>query len=104
MSKEDINAKQDVLKELMQMAMEEMRNKNKHGLDEAMKLKKVSVMAPDKQGIEQGLDTAKQVIGELPGDHESEEDEDTYLDEDDTDEMPMSDEQKKELLKKMLKA
>lgn len=59
MSKEDIQAKMDVLMELMQMAREAMGSKVKSGMDE---MNKVSVMAPDKEGLEEGLDKAKELM------------------------------------------
>lgn len=108
MSKMDIDAKKDVLKELMQMAMEELRGKNKHGMDEVMKMKKVSVMAPSKEGIEQGLDKAKDVVADMPmGDESSDEssEDDMYADEDcpPGEESVMSDEEKKLMLQKLMK-
>ncbi len=99
MSKMDVEAKKDVLKELLEMAMEEMRGANKRGLDEAMSMKKVSVMAPDKEGLKQGLEKAEEVIeGE-----ESPVDEEEEMEEPEMSEDELSDDEKKDLLKKMMK-
>lgn len=103
----DVQAKKDVLQEMMQMAMEAMRGKNKHGMDEMMNMKKVSVMAKDKQGLEEGLDKAKEVIaskdGEESPEHEIDESPDFEAGEDEEDTSELSDEQKKLMLKKLLK-
>lgn len=69
MSPEAVQAKQDVLKELLQMAMEAMGDKVKGGMDE---MQKVSVMAPNKEDLTQGLDKAKDLLA--GADDESEED------------------------------
>lgn len=81
MSKEDIMAKMDVLKELLEMANMKSGDDFKKGME------KVSVTAPDKEGLMMGLDKAKDIIGknemsdEMPEmmkseDEEDEEDED----------------------------
>lgn len=60
MSEDEIQAKMDVIKELLDMAQQAMGNDVKGGMDE---MHKVSVMAPDQQGLEAGLDVAKNVAG-----------------------------------------
>ncbi len=82
MSPEDMQAKMDVLHELLQMAHEAMGGKVKHGMDE---MQKVSVMAPDKQSLEKGLDKAKEIAAsghmgmlepdDVTGNHEDDESE-----------------------------
>jgi hypothetical protein len=59
------NAKLSVVNALKQAMMNEMGGK----------LKKVSVMAQDKKGLEEGLDKAKEILKELP-DNEKEKPED----------------------------
>lgn len=56
MSENDIQAKMDVLKELLGMASKEA------GSDIVGRLKKVTVAAPDDKGIKQGLKKASQMI------------------------------------------
>lgn len=70
-------AKLDVLKALRQVAMELIKEKSEEGDEGEMSgmpehLQKVSVMAKDKQGLEKGLDKAKQVLGSMPEVAESE--------------------------------
>lgn len=103
MSKMDIEAKKDVLKELLQEMTGLMREKNKNGIEEMRKMKKVSVMAPDKEGLEEGLEKAQELVHKGPDmDEESPEEHEEEMDED-MDEEEMSDEDKKQLLKKMMK-
>lgn len=60
-------AKIDVLKELMQMAKEAMRDKTKSGMDEMRSAQKVTVAAPDKESLLMGLEKAEDVLeGEMP--------------------------------------
>lgn len=70
MSPEDLAAKMDVLKELLEMASAAMGSKVKDGMDE---MRKVSVMAPDKESLAEGLDLAKDMTQESPEMEESEE-------------------------------
>jgi hypothetical protein len=63
MSEQEMQAKMEVLQELLQMAQEAMGSKVKGGLDE---MQKVSVMAPDKESLTKGLDLAKEVAAEAP--------------------------------------
>lgn len=58
MSEMEQQAKLDVIMELLQMAEGAMGSKVKGGLDE---MQKISVMAPDKEGLAEGLDLAKEV-------------------------------------------
>lgn len=67
MSTEDQQAKLDVIKELLEMATQAMGGKIKGGMDE---MQKVSVMAPDKKSLLEGLGMAQDIAG---GDPETEE-------------------------------
>lgn len=58
LSPEEMQAKMDVLKELLGMAQEAMGSKVKGGMDE---MQKVSVMAPDQKSLTHGLDMAKEI-------------------------------------------
>lgn len=60
MSANDIQAKKDILKELLGMADEAMKGK----LGEGMKGMKVSVMAKDEEGLEEGLEKAEALVKE----------------------------------------
>jgi succinate dehydrogenase/fumarate reductase flavoprotein subunit len=59
MSAEEVQAKMDVLEELLEMAQSEMGGRVKHGMDS---MKKVSVIAPDQEGLEKGLEKAKELV------------------------------------------
>lgn len=63
MSEQEIQAKMDVLMELMDMAKQALGSKVKSGMDE---MQKVSVMAPDKEGLEEGLDKAQEILESSP--------------------------------------
>ena len=63
LSQNESKAKGSVLKELIGDMTDEMGGK----------LKKVTVAAPSKAGLEKGLDKAKQMMGSLPSDKEMEE-------------------------------
>lgn len=63
MSPEEASAKMDVLKEMLSMLHGEMGSKLKGNMDE---MRKVSVMAPDKESLSEGLDKAKALVGEMP--------------------------------------
>src|SRR6478736_8328892 len=65
MSPEEIQAKLEVVKELMAMAQEAMGDGVKRGLDD-MHASKVSVMAPDKEGLEEGLEKASDLVAGAP--------------------------------------
>lgn len=58
MSANDIQAKKDILKELLGMADEAMKGK----LGEGMKGMKVSVMAKDEEGLKEGLEKAEDLV------------------------------------------
>ena len=66
MSDQDMAAKHDVLKELMEMAHGALSGKVKDGMG-AMK---VGVMAKDPESLEEGLDKAKEVVHEMHHDGE----------------------------------
>jgi hypothetical protein len=70
------SAKLEVLEELRELAMSMMGDKVKSRMNPMDEMKEVTVAAPDEEGLEQGLELAKEVI---PG-QESEED-DMELDE-----------------------
>lgn len=71
MSDEEITAKEDVIKELLQMALSAMGDHVKGGMDE---MSKVSVSAADPKDLAMGLDKAKEVVSNIPADDESTED------------------------------
>lgn len=58
MSKEEIQAKMEVLQELMDMCKDKMGQSVKSGMDE---MNKVTVAAPDKESLAMGLDKAKMI-------------------------------------------
>jgi len=60
MSANDIQAKKDILKELLGMADEAMKGK----LGEGMKGMKVSVMAKDPESMKEGLEKAEELVGD----------------------------------------
>jgi hypothetical protein len=70
MSKEDVQAKMDVLHELLQMAHNAMGGKVKSGMDE---MQKVSVMAPDQKGIKEGLAKAAGMMADASPEESHEE-------------------------------
>ena len=102
--KKDVQAKVDVLKELLQIAKEEMRGRNKQGMEDMMgqKMQKVAVMAPDEEGLKEGLEKAEEIVeSKMEG-----EDEEGYEEDDDMEDAEgeeLDDEAKKELIKKMMK-
>lgn len=59
---EDSKAKMSILKEMRKMAMDDMGEGLKGGL------KKVTVAAPDDQGLKQGLDKAEDLVEDMPMD------------------------------------
>lgn len=59
LSKEAIQAKKDVLQELMDLAHGMLSDKVKGGMDE---VRKVTVAAPDKAGLKEGLQKASEII------------------------------------------
>lgn len=83
MSPDEVQAKMDVIKELLGMADEHMGSKVKSGLDD---MQKVSVMAPDSESLEAGLDKAQDLVGAMPEDEDDEEN----ADEKDASEVPES--------------
>lgn len=71
-------AKMEVIQELIQMAKEEMGSRYASDLSNPLgepDMQEVKVMAEDEEGLEKGLDKAKDVLGMLPGMDEDEEDE-----------------------------
>lgn len=89
MSPEMLQAKEEVLQELIQ-AMQELRGK-RVGSDLGA-MQKVSVMSPDKEGLKEGLEKAEDVLEMMPEEGEMEEME-----------MPEEDEEEDEDLKKKMK-
>ena len=78
MSEDQVKAKMDVIQELLEMAQSAMGSNVKGGMDE---MKKVSVMAPDDEGLAEGLELAKEVAvdDESPEHEASEEAEEAAL-------------------------
>jgi hypothetical protein len=60
------SAKMGVLDQIKGLAEDHMKG-------DIAGLKKVSVMAPDEEGLKEGLETAKEVVSEMPEKEESEE-------------------------------
>lgn len=58
MSKEEIQAKMEVLQELMDMCKDKMGSSVKSGMDE---MQKVTVAAPDTESLAAGLEKAKEL-------------------------------------------
>lgn len=78
-------AKLDVLKALRQVAMDLIKEKSEEGDEGEMPempehMQKVAVMAKDKEGLEKGLDKAKQVLGVMPDMHSEEDEAEMHLD------------------------
>ncbi len=69
MSERDIKVKSDILKEIMQFAQDKMGESVKSGMDE---MQKVSVMAPDSEGLHEGLEKALEILPESEEDELSE--------------------------------
>lgn len=78
LSKEMIQAKKEMLMELLGVSEEALKKRVKDGLDGARAMK-VSVMAKDKEGLKEGLEKAEEVLeGEMPEmEEESEEQEES---------------------------
>lgn len=60
----EMQAKMDVLHELMELAQNEMGDRLKSGMDEHMQ--KVSVMSPNKEGMAEGLKKAEEMVSSSP--------------------------------------
>lgn len=71
MSEQEQKAKMDVIMELLEMAQGEMGSRVKSGMDD---MKKVTVAAPDAESLEEGLETAQDVVSEMPEEMETESD------------------------------
>lgn len=78
MDEKSIQAKKEMLMELLGLSEEALKDKAKAGLDGARAMK-VSVMAKDKEGLKEGLEKAEEVLeGEMPEmEEESEEQEES---------------------------
>ena len=63
MSEMEVEAKMDVLKELLGLAQTEMGSRVKSGMDE---MQKVTVAAPDKESLLKGLGKAEEITEEMP--------------------------------------
>lgn len=68
----EMQAKEDVLQELLNMAHEAMGSKLKNGMDE---MQKVTVAAKDPEALQEGLAKAQEMVGEMPESHELTDDE-----------------------------
>lgn len=101
--KKDVQAKVDVLKELLEVAKDEMRGRNKRGMEDMMgqKMQKVAVMAPDEEGLKEGLEKAEEIVeSKMEGEDEEGYEEEDGMESEDGEEL--DDEAKKELIKKMM--
>lgn len=96
MSPEAKQAKMEVLQELMDMCKQAMGHNVKSGMDE---MKKVSVMAPDKESLVEGLEKAEEVIEspmmEKMEDMSEESDEKSEMSMDEEDDSPFNRKMKK---------
>lgn len=103
LSPEEVQAKQEVLMELLEWAQDAMGGRVKSGMDELMAPAKVEVMADSPEGLEEGLDKAKDIVEEMPEDMMAmeESEEETSEDEDEEDE-DSEDDRKKSFLKNLL--
>ncbi len=72
MSERDIKIKSDILKEIMQFAQDKMGERVKSDMDE---MQKVSVVAPDAEGLHEGLEKALEILPESEEDESSEKEE-----------------------------
>lgn len=63
MTPEQKKAKMEVIMELMGMAQEMMSDNVHKGMSDLKGAQKVSVMAPDVESLEEGLDVAKEIVG-----------------------------------------
>lgn len=70
MSPEHLKALRDVLDELIAMSSEEAGKQVKSGMEG---LQKVTVAAPNKEGLEKGLEKAQEVVDEVPAMEEEQE-------------------------------
>ena len=69
----DLQAKMEVLKELHDMASQLLgeglespeEEEMEEGMEDPESMEKVSVMAKDKEGLEEGLDTAQSILGKM---------------------------------------
>lgn len=99
MSEKEVQAKMEVLQELMEMLQDQQGNSVKSGMDEmsmmsAMpkEMQKVTVAAPDAEGLKEGLEKAEDIMESSPmmAEEKPEEEESEYLsmnDEEDEDSM-----------------
>lgn len=72
MSPEEIQAKMEVVQELLMMAQDAMKGSVKSGMDEMLGPKTVSVSAPDDESLAEGLSMAEGMVDEdAEGDDES---------------------------------
>lgn len=90
MSDREIQAKMEVLQELMEMLQDQQGNSVKSGLDE---MQKVTVAAPSKEGLAEGLEKAEELVEKAPMMAESQEETEeenspfSMMDEEDEDSM-----------------
>lgn len=80
MSDMEVQAKMEVLKELLGLAQDEMGGRVKSGMDE---MQKVTVAAPDKESLLKGLAKAEEITEEAPemdSDEESDEESENMSD------------------------
>jgi hypothetical protein len=98
MSEKEVQAKMEVLQELMEMLQDQQGNSVKSGMDEmsmmsAMpkEMQKVTVAAPDAEGLKEGLEKAEDIMESSPmmASEESEEESNTLSMNDEEDEDSM---------------
>ncbi len=73
-SEKDIQAKKDVLMELLQECDSELKGRASRGL-ESEKAMKVSVIAKEPKALEEGLEAAQELTADMPEEEESQEEE-----------------------------
>jgi hypothetical protein len=93
MGEKDIQAKRDILKELLAECDMEMKGRAGRGLDEVKKMK-VSVMADDPKSLKQGLEKAEELTEEIP--------EEMLEGEKDQDEVALDDSKKEDILEEAM--
>lgn len=89
MSDMEIQAKMEVLKELLELAQ---ASSGKHVMDGMEGMQQLTVAAPDKEGLMEGMEKAEEIVEEVPMDDDMEYEGD--------EEMPMSEEEDEKYKKK----
>lgn len=79
MSEQEVQAKMEVVKELLEMAQSAMADGVKGDMDSMMAPKSVEVSAPDKESLSEGLDMAKDLIESKEADASKDDDSELEL-------------------------